>query len=839
MRRLTLPRTPSKAGADPIDIGAVEAETLRGEERRPGRAGSAVPRPITDAPLSATRRRDGAASRGHVMMMTSVRATAEERSRSFPGDALLDEPTAIWTHGVTIAAPPRAVWPWLAQMGAGRAGWYSWDRLDNGGRRSAEEILPELGRIAVGDVLPALPGVKDAFLVDRLEPGRDLVLGLAGDGGGRRGTWEFLLDPLPPEGTRLLVRVRVGGGGRMVLAFWRPIHRVMQARQLRGLRRRAEARRRAATGPVMPLQGERKPAAWAVGGGRMARILRAENGMNIVGQGARIMLFTGPALAGAILTHLFRPGLLALPWEGRFLGSMGAAMVLAGAVLWGAALGQLLSGFPRGKLVTSGAYGVCRNPIYASVALLVLPGLSLVSGTWGYLVAAAALLLGVALFISKEERDLAGVFGEEYRRYTARVHRILPFVRPKRRVPAAPARREGRVEVFGEVSPGFEGVREVFAENFSRRQELGGACCAYLGGEKVVDLWGGLRNRETGEPWERETMVLVYSATKGLSAMALALAHSRGWLDYEERVCTYWPEFAQHGKDRITVRQLLAHQAGLFAFDEPVDRDVVADLDRLAAVMARQRPAWPAGERQAYHVISLGFYEGELLRRIDPRHRTLGQFFQEEIATPLGIDFYIRLPESIPDSRLADLALASPLAMLAGLPPRFILSMMNRRSVLFRAGAVNPGTELPRDPRRIYARDLEVPSGGGVGTARAIARAYGAFATGGAELGLRPQTLRALAAPAVPPARGFHDECVKGPVQFSLGFMKPSEAVPFGMTPAAFGAPGSGGSMGFGDPEIGLGYGYVTSQSGTKLDGDPRDVALREAIISALRRRAR
>ena len=190
--------------------------------------------------------------------------------------------------------------------------------------------------------------------------------------------------------------------------------------------------------------------------------------------------------------------------------------------------------------------------------------------------------------------------------------------------------------VEGHVSRGFEAVREAFAENFARRRELGGACCAYHHGEKVVDLWGGIRNKQTGEPWEQDTMVLVHSATKGLAAMTLALAHSRGWLDYEERVATYWPEFAQQGKEKITVRQLLAHQAGLFAFDEPVDRSVVADLDRLAVVLARQKPAWEPGTRQAYHAITLGFYEGELLRRVDPQHRSLGQFFQDEIATPLG-----------------------------------------------------------------------------------------------------------------------------------------------------------------------------------------------------------
>ena len=163
------------------------------------------------------------------------------------------------------------------------------------------------------------------------------------------------------------------------------------------------------------------------------------------------------------------------------------------------------------------------------------------------------------------------------------------------------------VPVQGQVSAGFEPVREAFVENFARRDELGGACCVYRNGTKVVDLWAGVRNRETGEPWEADTMVLVNSATKGLAAMTLALAHSRGILDYDERVCTYWPEFAQQGKEAVTVRQLLAHQAGLFAIDEPVDVETVADLDRLANVLARQKPVWEPGTRQAYHAISLGF----------------------------------------------------------------------------------------------------------------------------------------------------------------------------------------------------------------------------------------
>jgi CubicO group peptidase (beta-lactamase class C family) len=274
------------------------------------------------------------------------------------------------------------------------------------------------------------------------------------------------------------------------------------------------------------------------------------------------------------------------------------------------------------------------------------------------------------------------------------------------------------IRIEGHVSPGFEAVRDAFAENFSRRHELGGACCVYHRGEKVVDLWGGVRNLATGEPWQEDTMVLVYSTTKGLAAMTLAIAHSRGWLDYEERVCTYWPEFARNGKETITVRQLLAHQAGLFAFDEPVDRSVVADLDRLAVVMARQKPAWEPGTRQGYHGLTLGFYQSELLRRVDPHRRSLGRFFQEEIASPLGLDFYIRLPESIPDSRLARLAKPGRLAMPHGFSFRLMLAAFSRSSNIYRALGLNPGSEVVRDEQRVYARNLEVPSGGGVGTAR-------------------------------------------------------------------------------------------------------------------------
>jgi CubicO group peptidase (beta-lactamase class C family) len=354
-------------------------------------------------------------------------------------------------------------------------------------------------------------------------------------------------------------------------------------------------------------------------------------------------------------------------------------------------------------------------------------------------------------------------------------------------------------DVHGFVNPGFESVRDAFVENFALRNELGGACCVYQNGEKIVDLWGGTRDKRTGDPWDHDTMVVVYSTTKGLAAMTLAIAHSRGWLDYEELVCTYWPEFAQNGKERITVRQLLAHQAGLFAFDEPVDKHTVADLDRLAEVLARQRPAWEPGSRQAYHAISLGFYESELLRRVDPLHRSLGQFFQDEIASPLGIDFYIRLPESIPNSHLAVIEPISLFERIFGFPLKLALATLNHQSNIYRALVVNPGAAIVHDEKH----DLLTEPGGSIGRWSRNSSCdceghTGSSPTGAAKLGLRNETLELLAAPATPPAEGFYDECMLAEARFSLGFGKQSDTMPF-PNGSSFGHPGAGGSTGFAD----------------------------------------
>ena len=389
------------------------------------------------------------------------------------------------------------------------------------------------------------------------------------------------------------------------------------------------------------------------------------------------------------------------------------------------------------------------------------------------------------------------------------------------------------VEIHGSVDASFEPVRDAFLENFEDRGELGAACCVYVRGRKVVDLWAGDRDRVSGEPWRADTMTIVHSTSKGLAAMVMALAHSRGWIDYDELVAAYWPEFARNGKETITLRQLLAHQAGLFAFDEHVDRDTIADPDRLARIMERQWPIWPPGDRQAYHAITLGFYEGEIIRRVDPAHRTLGRVFDDEIAKPLGLDVYLRVPASLPDTRLAPLERPPTWKMLTHLSTTVAMMTAPPRSVLHRSLVSNPGTGFYVDPERVVVRELEAPSGCGVGSARGIAHAYGVFAHTGAELGLRRETLEALAAPARPSRNGFHDDLFDADAKFSLGFMKPSDSFPFG-SPSSFGAPGAGGSLGYADPENGVGYAYVTNRMGMDLRGDPRDVALREALASVL-----
>jgi CubicO group peptidase (beta-lactamase class C family) len=394
------------------------------------------------------------------------------------------------------------------------------------------------------------------------------------------------------------------------------------------------------------------------------------------------------------------------------------------------------------------------------------------------------------------------------------------------------SRRSPRTaDISGWVAKGFEDVRTEFERNFAERGEIGAAVAAYWRGKKVVDLWGGRRSPTSDLPWNEDTMVVVMSATKGLAAMTLVLANARGWLDYDAPVARYWPEFAQNGKDRITVRQLLGHEAGLVLLDEDLSIGTMRDLDAVARLLARQKPSFPPGTRHGYHAMTLGLYMQELIRHVDPAHRTLGQFFHEEIAEPLDLDFHIGLPREIPDERVATVKLLSPSRAFMALfntPHELIVKVLWPWSLLRKSLMIPSG--LDWNDRRTL--EVELPAGNGVGTARAMARAYSALSEGGAELGVTPETLaRLFASPDVARPK---DEVLGVPTYFSLGFLRPGPSVTFGSSQRAFGAPGAGGSFAFADPDARLGYAYVMNNLNFYLSDDPREKPLRDAIYRAI-----
>lgn len=393
--------------------------------------------------------------------------------------------------------------------------------------------------------------------------------------------------------------------------------------------------------------------------------------------------------------------------------------------------------------------------------------------------------------------------------------------------------------VRGTVAPGFERVRDVFEENFRKRREIGAACCVYVKGERVVDLWGGVRDERSGAPWESDTLVIVFSTTKGMTAIALAVAHSLGLFEWDEPVATYWPEFAQHGKSAITVRQLLSHQAGLSAVDVPLGPAELANLDSLANVLAAQRPSWEPGTRSGYHAVSLGWYESELLRRIDPKRRSAGRFFADEVAKPLGVEFYIGLPASVPSERLARIKAVNKAALLFKMNPKtlpwpFVRDMLLPKRLAARTFS-NPRVSASELVRMPEYRTIEMPASNGIGSARAIARVYASLATGGQELGIREPTLAALMQAPLPPSGGSRDLVLHVDAAFSCGFTKPCDMTRFGTSDTAFGTPGAGGSFGFADPDRELGYAYVMNHMGYHIADDPREKALREATYACLR----
>jgi CubicO group peptidase (beta-lactamase class C family) len=391
------------------------------------------------------------------------------------------------------------------------------------------------------------------------------------------------------------------------------------------------------------------------------------------------------------------------------------------------------------------------------------------------------------------------------------------------------------VPISGVVASGYEAVLEAFKRNFLYRRELGAACSAFVSGRCVVDLWGGSRTLRRNDPWQEGTMALVMSTTKGLSALTLAVAHSRGLFDYDAKVIDYWPEFGQYGKSKVTVAQLVAHQAGVCAIDTPLTLELLSDPDALAPVLARQRPAWEPGTRHGYHAVSLGLYESELLRRVDPKHRTLGVFFRDEIANKLGGGMHIGLPKEVSDTQLAGIRIGRDMRAALKLPLRLILDAFNPAS-LFSRIARNPKIRRLQEYNTRPYLQIEFPSVNGVATARAIAHVYGVFASGGADLSLKRETLERLERPAVLPSIGAADAAFRIDMAYSHGFCKPFPFFPFSNSTRAYGTPGAGGSQGFADRETELGFAYVPNSLLLGALDDKRAATLRDAIYSCVRK---
>lgn len=389
--------------------------------------------------------------------------------------------------------------------------------------------------------------------------------------------------------------------------------------------------------------------------------------------------------------------------------------------------------------------------------------------------------------------------------------------------------------IHGYVASGFEEVKEEFIRNFTEKKENGAACAIYYKGEKVVDLWGGYEDAVTKKPWKENTKIIVFSTTKGLSAICLAMAHSNGWLDYNKKVSTYWPEFAQNGKEDITVRQLLAHEAGLCLVDQVFTVSDLADFDLIADIMARQKPLWKPGEQHGYHLATMGMYMNELMRRVDPKGRSIGEFFAQELAKPLDLDFYIGLPDSVPDEELAKVyypSIGQFIFNMKKMPKKMRKDFRNKKSILYQS------FKIPEkfSPNSRKTQKIEMPSANGIGDARSIAKVYSVFAQGAKELGVNEETINLLSQPATIPPKGAFDIVMGLKTYFAYGFIKPGPDLLYGNNRSVFGTPGAGGSYGFADPEKEIGYAYIMSKMGLYLVNDPREVALRKAMYRCIER---
>ena len=382
--------------------------------------------------------------------------------------------------------------------------------------------------------------------------------------------------------------------------------------------------------------------------------------------------------------------------------------------------------------------------------------------------------------------------------------------------------------IAGWTEPQFEGVREAFARNFGEHGDVGAAVAVYLNGEPVVDLWGGWYSPERERAWDRNTLVNVFSTTKGLAAFCAHRLVEQGLLDVGAPVAQYWPEFAAAGKADIPVRMLLNHQAGMAAVRRPLTMEDLFDWGTMCEALAEQEPWWTPGEQHGYHALTYGWLVGEVVRRIDGR--SLGTYWREEFAAPLGLDAHIGTGPEF-DGRISTLLDAPPDPNVPDL-----IEMFGGPDTVGAAAFSNPPIAGP-DEENITAsrgwRGAEIPAANGHATARALARVYGGAANGGAIDGIHVLDPATIENAIVEQSYG-PDACLQLETRFGLGWMLTADFMPLGPNPRAFGHPGAGGSLGYADLDAGVGFGYTMNQMQNNLSGDPRVNGLIDALYAAL-----
>lgn len=390
------------------------------------------------------------------------------------------------------------------------------------------------------------------------------------------------------------------------------------------------------------------------------------------------------------------------------------------------------------------------------------------------------------------------------------------------------------MEIHGKVDSKFSLLAEEFEKNFKERGEIGASVCMTIEGETVVDLWAGKKNPETEEPWEKDTKSIVWSSTKGATALCAHILSSRGKLELKRPVAEYWPEFAQNGKENITVNMLLNHQAALPAIRSETGQTDFADWDQMVHYLEKEAPFWEPGTQTGYHAITYGWLVGEVVRRVSGK--SLGQFFHEEVAKPLNLDFWIGLPED----RIDEVSKMIMPDQDGSTTEFYEKAVTDQSSIPFLISANNGGYMQNFDSVEAYR--AEIGAAGGITNARGLAGMYAPLANGGTLGDVQLVDEHTLQRMAYVSSATERDSSLLIPTRFSLGFAKSvnndhiqySDAVSMIMSEDAFGHPGNGGSFGFASPENRMSLAYTMNKMGAGILVNERGQSLIDAAYKSL-----